>query len=635
MTHVGSRSRWVISAVLAALILAVAIMANARWKKANRAAELVEQGQAAYNRQDWPAAEAKAREQLKNDRQDPAALRLLGRALYRQQHDQAAAGIFERLGSDTMTAEDYLLVGQSCIRSEKVDLATKVWQKALRLEPDHFQSRVALEQTFFRQDRLSDAEREAQSLSTQGGHEALAQLMLGQICALQSDPAGAAQAFQRALVGVDEWKSMVDPILIRKSAARGLLQVGQPALARDQLSILTGNERDPEIGWLLSRSNLQQGLPSDESVLAQARVYRESHPLEPEPSPFVGEARCAQCHTDIWRNQHKSRHASTFYRATELPPVPIPDHPLADPSNDKITHAFQKTANTLEVETDLNGAIYRTIIDYAFGSGDRGLTLVGHDKEGRTLEYRLSHYRDGVGWDITSGQPVQPDGTDLHYQGKFLSPDELRHCMECHNTNPHAIVTGSDGFAADRAIGCERCHGPGGNHVQVVLSKDFVQKSEADLAIARPSLASGAAIVGLCADCHSARKKGLRLEPGSPQAVRFQGTTLTWSRCYTESDGKLDCLTCHDPHKNAEADPHGYESKCLHCHSPAAGTTVLSQSLNVKTEPGRQSSCPVQPEGGCIDCHMPKREALMAHTRFTDHFIRIPSEPELQSKRQP
>jgi cytochrome c-type biogenesis protein CcmH/NrfG len=107
MTHVGSRNRWVISAVLAGLILAVAILANARWKKANRAAELVEQGQAAYNRQDWPAAEAKAREQLKNDRQDPAALRLLGRALYRQQRDQAAAGIFERLGSDTMTAEDF------------------------------------------------------------------------------------------------------------------------------------------------------------------------------------------------------------------------------------------------------------------------------------------------------------------------------------------------------------------------------------------------------------------------------------------------------------------------------------------------------------------------------------------------
>jgi hypothetical protein len=73
----------------------------------------------------------------------------------------------------------------------------------------------------------------------------------------------------------------------------------------------------------------------------------------------------------------------------------------------------------------------------------------------------------------------------------------------------------------------------------------------------------------------------------------------------------------------------------LHCHSPVAGTTVLLQSPKAITKPDKQSLCPVQPEGGCIDCHMPKREALMAHSRFTDHFIRVPPEPELQSKSQP
>jgi len=189
--------------------------------------------------------------------------------------------------------------------------------------------------------------------------------------------------------------------------------------------------------------------------------------------------------------------------------------------------------------------------------------------------------------------------------------------------------------ATDRSIGCERCHGPGGNHLQVVSSTDFTKKGANDLAIARPSLASGPAIVGLCADCHSARKKGLPLEPGSAQAVRFQGTTLTWSRCYPESDGKLDCLTCHNPHKNAETNKRWYESKCLQCHSSVAGTAVLSQSPTVTTEPRRQSSCPVQPESGRVDCHMPKREALMAHSRFTDHFIRVPPELELQTKTQP
>src|SRR5271168_4326868 len=112
MTNVGSRNRRVISAILAAVILGITNLVFPWWKKVDRTAEQIEQGQAAYKRQDWSAAEANAREQLKKDRQDPAALRLLGRALYHQQRDQAAAGIYERLGSDAMTAEDYLLVGQ-------------------------------------------------------------------------------------------------------------------------------------------------------------------------------------------------------------------------------------------------------------------------------------------------------------------------------------------------------------------------------------------------------------------------------------------------------------------------------------------------------------------------------------------
>jgi tetratricopeptide (TPR) repeat protein len=632
MTNVGSRNRWVISGVLGALILGVTTFVNLRWKKADRTAELIEHGQVAYNRQDWSAAEAIARERLKIDRQDPAALRLLGRALYHQQRDQAAAGIYERLGSDAMTAEDYLLVGQSCVRAEKVDLAMKVWQKALQLEPNHFESRMALEQTYFRLDRLSDAATEVQNLLEQGGHTALAELMKGQIRAQQNDPAGAALAFQNALANVGEWQSMVDPIMVRKSAARSLLQMGRPVLAREQLDQITSNDRDTESGWLLARSNLQRVLPSDESVLTQSRAYRESHPLEPEPSPYVGEARCAQCHADIGSAHHKSRHSSTFYRANELPPVPIPDRQLADPGNDKVSHAFHKRGNALEVETNVNGAIQQTIIDYAFGSGDRGLTLVGHNQEGRFLEYRLSHYPERVGWDITSGQPPQPDNIEFQYQGKFVSRDDLRHCMECHNTSPHAIVTGSGAEAADRAIGCERCHGPGGNHVQLMASKDFAQTSDVDMAIARPSLASGPAIVGLCAVCHSAQKKGLRFERGSPRAVRFQGTTLTWSRCYSESDGKLDCLTCHNPHTNAETGPRSYESKCLQCHSSSPATTAdRSRRSHAEPELGQQRSCPVQPASGCIDCHMPRRDALIANTLFTDHYIRVPTEPELQS----
>ena len=90
------------------------------------------------------------RSQLKQDRGNPDALRLLSRALFRQLRDQPAVAISESLDRDTMTAEDYFLLGQSCVRSQKSDVAIKLWQKTTRLDPNHVESRVALEQAFFR-----------------------------------------------------------------------------------------------------------------------------------------------------------------------------------------------------------------------------------------------------------------------------------------------------------------------------------------------------------------------------------------------------------------------------------------------------------------------------------------------------
>ena len=110
---------------------------------------------------------------------------------------------------------------------------------------------------------------------------------------------------------------------------------------------------------------------------------------------------------------------------------------------------------------------------------------------------------------------------------------------------------------------------------------------------------------------------GIALTPGSPDSVRFQGTTLTWSRCYKESDNKLDCVTCHNPHRNAETSAAWYESRCLQCHS-SAGATV-NRTRQTGERDGRECaehSCPIQPASGCIECHMPKLATPMAHTRF-------------------
>ena len=63
MTNVGSRIRWVIWGVVGALILGVTTLVSLRWQKAERTADLIEDGQVAYNRQDQGG---------KNGRDDPA-----------------------------------------------------------------------------------------------------------------------------------------------------------------------------------------------------------------------------------------------------------------------------------------------------------------------------------------------------------------------------------------------------------------------------------------------------------------------------------------------------------------------------------------------------------------------------------
>ncbi len=114
-----------------------------------------------------------------------------------------------------------------------------------------------------------------------------------------------------------------------------------------------------------------------------------------------------------------------------------------------------------------------------------------------------------------------------------------------------------------------------------------------------------------------------------PAWTRFPGSTLPWSRCYTESGGAVSCLTCHDPHRNAETSPGVYEEKCLACH--AASTAEPDQGPAAESEAFR-SSCPVNATRGCIPCHMPKLASPTLHTSFTDHYIRVPRREAAQAR---
>jgi tetratricopeptide (TPR) repeat protein len=619
MAWIRLQSRRRVAVALGVLILGAGALLGSSLRWGERRHDPLQPGLAAYKARDWPAAEQVARERLRTHRDDGEAQRLLARSLFRQGRDRPAATIQARLPGDLLTAEDYFLRGQAAVRMGQKEYGILLWRQALGKDNNHVETLEALEQIFLRLDLLNEAAHAAERLAIQPEWAERGHLMLGRIRAEQSDLAGAAKALERALARLDNWHGADRPDHVAKHLARLLLRTGRPDEARQVLNQFTGSADDPEDRWLLGRCDLQQRMANGAAISSSARPYREEHPLEPEPAPFVGEGRCRECHKAIFQAQHRSRHARTFFRKDQLSSLSVPERPVPDPDKPAVTHAFARGGGRLTAQTRVEDRVFETIVDYAFGSGDRGLTLVGHDREGRPFEFRLSGYAGSVGWDVTSGQPRGTDQPEL-FQGMRITADAVRRCLVCHTTNAHAITTGSGPESADIAIGCERCHGPGGHHLKAV------EAHADDLAIARPTLADAPAIVALCSQCHSPRDPELPMTPGTAESVRFQGTTFTWSRCYTEGRKTFHCVTCHDPHRDVETSAVYYEARCLDCHSAPEGNSRQTDSDSHR--PGRfravsGSSCPVRPDGGCINCHMPRVTIPMAHAAFTDHYIRV------------
>lgn len=396
--------------------------------------------------------------------------------------------------------------------------------------------------------------------------------------------------------------------------ARDLLDSGRAEEARDLLGAI--REPDGESLWLLSRAELQLGRV-DEASAALSRAgglgFVED-PMRVEPSPFVGAGRCAECHSEIVRAQQSSHHALTLRDASDPEELPLPDGPIADPEAPGVSHRIGREGGALTVETEAAGEEFRAVIDRLIGSGRHASTPVGTDEQGRPRELRISHYAGGVGWDLTTGHPEDP-GVPDGFLGRPLERDEQERCLDCHATNYREILAGSGPTLGDRGIGCERCHGPAGNHL---LAVDLGFPSPA---IARPKRATAGQVVGLCGDCHKPQDSGPSMfDSSEPMFVRFQAATLVRSPCYSKSpaSAKFDCVSCHDPHRDAETDPRPYEVACLSCHAGPSGPPV-----EPALDPASQVPCPVDPLQGCVDCHMPKRPSSMRHTRFTDHHIRI------------
>jgi Flp pilus assembly protein TadD len=227
------------------------------------------------------------------------------------------------------------------------------------------------------------------------------------------------------------------------------------------------------------------------------------------------------------------------------------------------------------------------LLEWAFGSGVRGITPVG-SIGGSYFEHRISWYTVGDRAGLTMGHKADPPDDVVAALGAKQPAETIFRCFNCHATGSK---TGPDVSELQPGVQCERCHGPGEAHVRAPSAKT----------IENPGRLSPRALVEACGQCHRLPPSGV----DDRESIRFAPVGLMGSRCFRES-GKLSCLTCHDPHSDVNHDAAYYVNKCLECH---AGSTPAV-------------NCPRATRDNCLPCHMPKANTAPLLT-FTDHRIRI------------
>jgi len=276
-------------------------------------------------------------------------------------------------------------------------------------------------------------------------------------------------------------------------------------------------------------------------------------------------------------------------------------------------------------------------ITYVVGSGSHARTYLQHRSDGRITQLAVSWYPQERGWGMSPGYDSK-DNADFSR--------EINHeCVFCHTSYPKVVpslVSVEKFFPYELPLGidCERCHGPGEQHVKLVATKASMERVRG--AIFQPIRASKQLQRELCYQCHFeagaqfARDRVLRPErdffsyrPGEPLSsfiinldyalkdrpsdefkIAHQGYRMEQSVCFQKSQGAMTCTGCHDPHRKVGPQDRvqWFRSRCLQCHQ----LDSCAEKLIVRR---RQSD-------DCTGCHMWKRRAEDAvHTILTDHKI--------------
>ena len=323
---------------------------------------------------------------------------------------------------------------------------------------------------------------------------------------------------------------------------------------------------------------------------------------------------CESCHPKEVQGYARSSMARSLRRAGAEPPGAF-----TTDSGTKFTIHTER--GTTWQRMDHAGEHVEYPAAYVIGSGTHAsgyLVLTG----GHLFQSPVCYYTSRRAYDLAPG-----------YE-KLSDPDFTRPvgeaCLLCHSGAPLPVEGSLNRYQSppfrEEAISCDRCHGPVQAHLQAPSRSNIINPAKLPPA-ARDSVCEQCHLAGVARVLNPGKRFG-DFRAGQPLEDVFtiyiagganrdfkvisHSEQLALSACARNSQSKLWCGTCHDPHDKPAEPAQYYASRCLSCHQ------------------GRLSES--HPAGrDCVSCHMPRRPARDGgHSVFTDH--RIARRPQQQNE---
>ncbi|HYM75806.1 MAG TPA: c-type cytochrome [Candidatus Dormibacteraeota bacterium] len=397
---------------------------------------------------------------------------------------------------------------------------------------------------------------------------------------------------------------------------------------------------DGEIHYIIENGVQLTGMPawSDPATPGDSwklvRYIRSLQPLKATetlqlasrvaPAHYTGSQACAKCHQQIYERWKKTPMANVVRDPREHPEATIPD--LATNNVSKFTK---------EQVAFVYGSLWK----------QRYFTKIGDD-----------YFPFPAQWDVANRawRPYHVPEKGGDWWGAVYPSDNMQRptgptCDGCHSVG-YDIHSKQ---VAEWNVGCERCHGPGSEHVAHPVRGNILNPSEMNSVAASDT----------CIQCHSQGQPrsnpiegkyydwpvgynvGLKLADFwkledctlgqttfyyfpdcTAHKNRMQGNDFAQSVMYRHG---ITCASCHDVHgtENYAQLRKPANQICLDCHGPATANGPRTATLEAHTH-HKDGSAGSQ----CVACHMPAIETEGVPGTFVHaHTFRFLS-PEMTDK---